>query len=113
VHNVTVRSGLYMLLTLALIGIPADAVPGATTAGRGLPAPIVVAAANDEVTVNVLELFCRSCTEKILSGCRDIYGVTSVDVDRKDKLMTLHFVSSVTTRDRVLAAVDSVVATIP
>jgi copper chaperone CopZ len=113
VHNVIVRSGLYMLLALALMGTASDAVPATTTTGRGLPAPILVAAADDQVTLNVLELFCRSCTEKILSGCRDIYGVSSVDVDRKDKLMTLHFVSSVTTRERVLAAVDSVVATIP
>jgi hypothetical protein len=110
---VTVRSGLYLLLALAIVGSARDVVPAPTTAGRGLPAPILVAAADDQVTVNVLELFCRSCTEKILSGCRDIYGVTAVDVDRKDKLMTLHFALSVTTRDRVLAAVDSVVATIP
>ena len=108
----TVRSGLYLLLALALFA-GTDASPAPTTAGRGLPAPILIAVADDEVTVNVLELFCRSCTEKILSGCRDIYGVTAVDVDRKDKLMTLRFVSSVTTRDRVLAAVDRVVATIP
>ena len=108
----TVRSGLYLLLGLALFAAT-DAPPAPTTAARELPAPILVAATDDELTVNVLELFCRSCTEKILSGCRDIYGVTAVDVDRKDKLMTLHFVSSVTTRDRVLAAVDRVVATIP
>ena len=107
------RSGFHVLLALALVGVMTDAAPPPTTAARGLPAPIIVAAADDQVTVNVLELFCRSCTEKILSGCRDIYGVTAVDVDRKDKLMTLHFASSVTTRDRVLAAVDRVVAAIP
>jgi len=92
---VTVRSGLYLLLGLALFAAT-DAPPAPTTAARELPAPILVAAADDEVTVNVLEL-----------------GVNAVDVDRKDKLMTLHFVSSVTTRYRVLAAVDRVVATIP
>jgi hypothetical protein len=39
--------------------------------------------------------------------------VASVDVNRKEKLLTLHFDSSLTTRARVLAAVDEVVATIP
>ena len=108
----TVRSGFCLLLALAVLGGVNDAA-APSTAARGIPVPTVVAASDDEVTVNVLELFCRSCTEKILSGCRDIYGVTAIEVDRKDKLMTLHFVPAVTTRDRVLAAVDSVVASIP
>ena len=108
-----VRSGLCLLLAVACLSAGIDASAAQTTASRGLPAPVVVASADDEVTVNVLELFCRSCTERILSACRDIYGVTAVEVDRKDKLMTLHFAPAVTTRDRVLAAVDSVVASIP
>ena len=73
----------------------------------------LVASANDEVTVNVLELICQSCAEHILAGCRQIEGVASVEVDRKERLMTLRFDSSLTTRDRVLAAVDDVVASIP
>ena len=109
----TVRSGFCLLLALAVLGGVNDAAAAPSTAARGLPAPTVVAASDDEVTVNVLELFCRSCTEKILSGCRDIYGVTAIEVDRKDKLMTLHFAPAATTRDRVLAAVDGVVASIP
>jgi copper chaperone CopZ len=73
----------------------------------------VVATANDEVTVNVLELLCRSCYDHIVFGCREIDGVASVDVDLKEKLITLHFDSSLTTQARVLAAIDEVVATIP
>ena len=73
----------------------------------------VVASANDEVTVNVLELICQSCAEHIIAGCRRIEGVASVETDRREKLITLHFDSSMTTRARILAAVDDVVASIP
>jgi copper chaperone CopZ len=73
---------------------------------------ILVASANDEVTVNVLELICQTCYEQIISGCRHIEGVVSVEADRSEQRLTLHFDSAVTTRARVLAAVDEVVATI-
>jgi copper chaperone CopZ len=56
---------------------------------------------------------CQSCAAHILAGCREIPGVASVDIDRKAKLITLHFDSSLTSRDRILAAVDEVVSTIP
>ena len=83
------------------------------TAARDLPPVTVVASANDEVTVNVLVLICKSCAEHILAGCRQIEGVVSVEVDRKERLITLRFDSSLTTRARILAAVDELVATIP
>lgn len=80
---------------------------------RDLPPVTLVASADGEVTVNVLELVCRSCYEHIVFGCREIEGVVSVDIDLREKLITLHFDSSLTTHARVLAAVDEVVATIP
>jgi len=80
---------------------------------RDLPPVTVVASSSDEVTVNVLELVCRSCAEHVIAGCRQIAGVASVAVDRQERLITLYFDSAVTTRERVLAAVDDVVATIP
>jgi copper chaperone CopZ len=83
------------------------------TEARGLPPVTVVASANDEVTVNVLELICQSCAEHIIAGCRRIEGVASVETDRREKLITLHFDSSITTSARILAAVDDVVASIP
>jgi copper chaperone CopZ len=86
--------------------------PASKTAARDLPPVVLVASTNDEVTVNVLELICQTCYEHIISGCRHIEGVLSVEADRSEKLLTLHFDSSVTTRARVLAAVDEVVATI-
>jgi copper chaperone CopZ len=73
----------------------------------------LVASANDVVTVNVLELICQTCAEHIVAGCRQIEGVATVQADRKEKTITLHFDSSLTTRERVLAAVDDVVASIP
>jgi copper chaperone CopZ len=108
---VTVRPGLLLLVTFALF-VGACGTPMSKTAERELPPITLVASANDEVTVNVLELICQTCYEHIVVGCRDIEGVVSVEVDRKEKLITLHFDASRTTRERVLAAVDEVVATI-
>jgi copper chaperone CopZ len=110
-HNVTVRPGLRLLVAFVLL-LAACGAPASKTVARDLPQVTVVASANDEVTVNVLELICQSCYEHIVAGCRSIEGVVSIDVDRKEKLITLHFDSSLTTRARVLAAVDEVVATI-
>jgi copper chaperone CopZ len=107
-----VRSGLRLLVLVALV-LSACGAPAAKTAARDLPPVTLVASANDEVTVNVLELFCQSCAEHIVAGCRRIEGVASIDVDRKEKLITLHFDSSLTTRERILAAVDDVVSSIP
>jgi copper chaperone CopZ len=80
---------------------------------RDLPPVTVVVSSDEEVTVNVLELICQSCAEHVLAGCRHIEGVASVAVDRRARLITLYFDSSLTTRERVVAAVDDVVATIP
>ena len=101
-----------MFLACALF-LGACSAPVSKTEARGLPPVTVVASANDEVTVNVLELICQSCAEHIIAGCRRIEGVASVETDRREKLMTLHFDSSMTTRARILAAVDDVVASIP
>jgi copper chaperone CopZ len=105
-----VRPGLrfFVALVFAL-----TACGPATAPTRDLPPVTLVASANDEITVNVLELVCQSCAQHIIAGCRDIPGVASVDVDRKARLITLHFDTSLTTRDRILAAVDDVVSTIP
>jgi copper chaperone CopZ len=100
------------MLALALV-LSACSAPQTTIAARDLPPVTLVASANDQVTVNVLELICQSCAEHIIAGCRRIEGVASVEADRRERLITIRFDSSITTRDRVLAAVDDVVATIP
>ena len=106
-----VRSGFCVLvaflLTVAACG------PVARTAARDIPAPQLVAASGDLLTVNVIELFCQTCAEQIQAGCRAIAGVTSVHIDRHEKLITLEFDPDVTTAERVLSAVDDVVAAIP
>jgi copper chaperone CopZ len=108
---VTVRPGLRLFVGFALfLGACGPASP---EVGRDLPPVTLVASADGEVTVNVLELVCQSCYEHIVHGCRDIEGVASVDVDLQEKLITLRFDSSMTTRARVLGAVDEIVATIP
>ncbi|MDP9274976.1 MAG: heavy-metal-associated domain-containing protein [Chloroflexota bacterium] len=101
-----------MFLACALF-LGACGAPVSKAAARGLPPVTLVASANDEVTVGVLELICQSCAEHILAGCRRIEGVASVEADRRERLITVYFDSSVTTRERILAAVDDVVASIP
>ena len=101
-----------MFLAGALFAAACGA-PVPKTVARDLPPVTLVASADDEVTVNVLELICQSCAEQVLAGCRQIEGVASVAVDRRERLITLYFDSAVTTRERVVAAVDDVVATIP
>ena len=108
----SVRPGLCLFLASALL-FGACGAPVSQTEARGLPPVTVVASANDEVTVNVLELICKSCAEHILAGSRQIEGVVSIEVDRKERLVTLRFDSSLTTRARILAAVDELVASIP
>ena len=108
----TVRPGLCLLLVSAVF-LGACGAPVAKVVARDLPPVTLVASADDEVTVNVLELICQSCAEHILAGCRQIEGVASVEADRREKLITLHFDSSLTTRERILAAVDDAVASIP
>lgn len=105
------RPGLRIFIAFALLlGACGGPAQGSTS---HLPAVTVVASANDQVTVNVLELICQSCAEHILAGCRQIEGVASVAVDRRERHITLYFDSSLTSRERVVAAVDDVVATIP
>ena len=101
-----------MFVVFALL-LSACGAPASKTTARDLPPVTVVASANDEVTVGVMELICQSCAEHVLAGCRQIEGVASVAVDRRERLITLYFDSSVTTRERVVAAVDDVVSTIP
>jgi copper chaperone CopZ len=101
------------LLVALAIFLSACGGSASRTLARDLPPVSVVASANDQVTVNVLELICQSCAEHILAGCRQIEGVASVAVDRRQRLITLYFDSTLTTRERVVAAVDDVVATIP
>ncbi len=107
-----VRPGLRLFVVLALF-LSACGASASRTVARDLPPVTLVASANDEVTVNVLELICRTCYEHIIAGCRQIDGVASVAVDRRERLITIHFDSSLTTRARVVAAVEDLVATIP
>jgi copper chaperone CopZ len=101
------------LLVALAIFLSACGGSASRTIARDLPPVSVVASANDQVTVDVLEMICQSCAERILAGCRQIEGVAAVAVDRRERLITLYFDSAVTTRARVVAAVDDVVATIP
>ena len=106
------RPGLCLLAVVALFVADGGSTISATAA-RGLPPVVVVASASDQVTMNVLELVCRSCAQHVLSGCREIPGVASVEMDLRTKQLTLHFDAALTTRERVIAAVDAVVSTIP
>ena len=104
------RSGLCVVLAFLMIF---DSCASPNTSSGPPPSAVLAATSQDEVTVNVLELICQSCAEHIIGGCRAIEGVTSVEVDRRERLITLHFDPARTSRERVIIAVDNVVATIP
>jgi copper chaperone CopZ len=109
---VTVRPGLSLILAVALL-CAGCAAPAPTSGARDLPPVTLIAAEDEQVTVNVVELFCRSCEEHILAGCKQIPGIGDIEVDRQQQLLTLHFDPTLTTRERVLAALDDIVATVP
>ena len=112
------RPGFFACLLAAAVvaACGAAAAPGAGTAGANDadPGAVIVASASDsDVTVEITELMCLTCRTEIAAGCRKIPGVTEVSVDLGARTMTLRFDKTVTTRERVVAAVETVVGSIP
>jgi len=105
-----------ILWIAAACGAPAapGAGPVAAKDTSGDHGAVSVASASDgEVTVEITELMCLTCRTEIAAGCRKIPGVTDVSVDLAARTMTLRFDTAVTTRARVVAAVETVVGSIP
>ena len=114
------RPGLLLsALVLAVVvacGSPAapGAGPAAATDTSADPGAVIVASASEgEITVEITELMCLTCRSQIAADCRKIPGVTEVSVDLAARTMTLRFDGAVTNKERVVAAVETVVGSIP
>ena len=114
------RPGLVLsALVLAVVvacGSPAapGAGPAAATDTSADPGAVIVASASEgEITVEITELMCLTCRSQIAAGCRKIPGVTEVSVDLAARTMTLRFDGAVTNKERVVAAVETDVGSIP
>jgi copper chaperone CopZ len=71
-----------------------------------------LAAGQDEVSMEIVELMCRPCASQIVGDARLLPGVTSVHMELATKTLTLRFDTGVTQRDRVIASVEQIVAQI-
>jgi len=71
-----------------------------------------LAAGQEEVSMEIIELMCRPCAAQIVSGSRELPGVSSVTMELATKTLTLRFETGLTDRDRVVAAVEQIVANI-
>ena len=109
------RPALFLSTALLLAcGAPAAALPPAD-----LPAPRVldavssdVAANEDEVAMEIIELMCNPCAAQIVGQSRLLPGVTHVSMVLASKTMTVRFDTSLTRRDQVIASVEQIVASI-
>ena len=86
-----------------------------------LPAPRVidsatastdVAANENEVSMEIIELMCNPCAAQIVGQSRQLRGVTHVSMVLASKTMTVRFDTSLTGRDQVIASVERIVASI-
>ena len=111
-----VRPALVLLTALLVACGPAAALPRAD-----LPAPRVIdsatvsadlSASEDEVAMEIIELICRPCASQIVGKARQLPGVTDVSMFLASKTLTIRYDTAVTARDRVISAVEQIVASI-
>lgn len=101
---------------LVACGGPAAALPRAD-----LPVPRVIEStagsadltpSEDEISMEIIELICRPCASRIVGKARQLPGVTDVSMFLASKTLTIRYDTAVTARDRVIAAVEQIVASI-
>ena len=112
-----VRPALVLFTALlAACGGSAGALPAAV-----LPAPQVIdsapvsadiAANEDEVSMEIVELMCNPCAAQIVGKSRLVPGVTHVSMVLATKTMTVRFDRTLVARDQVIASVEQIVASI-
>jgi len=113
-HNMNVRMAALLFATLLA------ACSAATFPAAAPPPPRLVqaapsddlAAGQDEVSMEIIELMCRPCAARIVGDARLLPGVTSVHMELATKTLTLRFDTGLTGRDRVIASVEQIVASI-
>lgn len=86
-----------------------------------LPAPRVidsvavsadVAANEDEVSMEIIELMCNPCAAQIVGRSRLVPGVMHVSMVLASKTMTVRYDRTLIDRDQVIASVEQIVASI-
>ena len=112
-----VRPALVLLTALSVAcGAPTAAVPAAA-----LPVPTVIdtatvstelAAGEDEVSMEIIELMCNPCAAQIVGKSRLIPGVTHVAMVLASKTLTVRYDRDLTARSEVIASVEQIVASI-
>src|SRR5213594_3156555 len=76
---------------------------------RGAPAADL-AAGQGELSLEIVELMCRPCAAQIVSGSRALPGITSVSMELATKTLTLRYDTSVTGKEKLMSAVEEIVA---
>jgi copper chaperone CopZ len=71
-----------------------------------------LAAGQEEVSMEIIELMCRPCASQIVGDARLLPGMISVHMELATKTLTLRFDTGVTQRDRVIAAMEQIVSQI-
>ena len=71
-----------------------------------------LAAGEDEVTMEIIELMCRPCASQIVGQSERIPGITSVHMEIETKTLTLRFDTRYIAKDEVIASVEQIVANI-
>lgn len=112
-----VRPALVLFTALFITcGGPVAALPA-----PDLPAPRVVDVATvsadvatneDEISMEIIELMCNPCAAQIVGKSRLVPGVTHVSMVLASKTMTVRYDRSLIARDRVIASVEQIVASI-
>lgn len=77
-----------------------------------IAAAMPAAEGDEEVSLEILELMCSPCADKIVHGSRALHGVTFVSMQLNTKTLTVRFDPAITDRDAVVVAVDTIVASI-
>ena len=71
-----------------------------------------LAASEDEVSMEIIELMCNPCAAQIVSKSRLLPGVTKVSMVLATKTLTVRYDAGLTGRDSVIASVEQIVASI-
>ncbi|HET7699353.1 MAG TPA: cation transporter [Candidatus Limnocylindria bacterium] len=103
-----------ILSTALLVACGQAAAPSAAPAPRVIPAAVAadLAANEAEVSMEILELMCSPCAAQIVREAKLLPGVTGVHLELTTKTLTLRYDTAATGRERVVAAVEQIVAAI-
>lgn len=91
--------------------LPAAALPAPRTLDS-VPAAANVAAGQDEVSMEIIELMCNPCAAQIVGKSRLVPGVTHVSMVLATKTLTVQFDPTLISRQDLIASVEQIVATI-